>query len=202
MATKTQIIATTRRLRSVYPTNQSIIKKHSALYDDLLAGLEAALDNGLITLLETDLDRPRLKGPWRHLDEYLIGFILEDQRRSRDDLDHLLRRQEGGIGEHVRLQHYVRILERNPDLGTARIGIENVADEQNLAGEDLARIGGKDDVDVLPLHHQCRVPFRHVRGDPDGAEVRNRHDCGSWIVEKCSPRHLQVDHAAGYRRLQ
>ena len=156
----------------------------------------------MITLLETDLDGLRLEGPWCHLDEHLVGFLLQDQRRSRDDLHHLLRRQEGGVGKHVRLQPDVRILEGDPDLGAARIGIENVADEQNLAGEDLARIGGKDDVDVLPLHDQCRVPFRHVRGDPDCAEVRNRHDCGSWIVEKCSPRHLQVDHAARYRRLQ
>ena len=46
-AAKMQIIATTRRLRSAKPTSQSIIEQHSALDDDAIAGLDAALDDDL-----------------------------------------------------------------------------------------------------------------------------------------------------------
>jgi hypothetical protein len=66
---KTQIIATTRRFFRAKPTSQSIIKQHSALHDDALAGFETARDDGLIILLETDLDGARFKGPWGDLDE-------------------------------------------------------------------------------------------------------------------------------------
>ena len=80
-AANTQIIATTRRLRSARLTNWSIIEQHPALDDDALAGLEPAFDNGLIALLETDLDGTGLERPGRNLDEHLVGFVLQHQRQ-------------------------------------------------------------------------------------------------------------------------
>ena len=56
---------------------------------------------------------------------------------------------------------------RDADLGAPRVGIENVADEQDLALEDLVRIGREHHVDRLALGDQRGVLFRDARGDPD-----------------------------------
>ena len=71
----------------------------------------------------------------------------------------LRRREERDVGEHVRLQPHVRIVEGDAHLGAARVGIEHVADEQHLALEHLARIGREDDVDRLSLWRRARCPF-------------------------------------------
>jgi hypothetical protein len=118
--------------RKAEPTSQSIIKQHSALHDDALAGNETARDDGLIVLLEADLDGTRLKGPWRDLDEHLIGLVLQHQGRRRHDQHVLFWAQKDGIGEHVQLEPRRRVLERNTDLGPARVRLENVADKENL----------------------------------------------------------------------
>src|ERR1700674_2599807 len=101
MVAKTQIIATTRRLCRAKPTSRSIIEQHSALHDDAVAGLEAARDDGLIVLLETDLDGARLEGPWRDLDEHPISLVLQHQGGRRQDQHVLLWGQEDRIGEHI-----------------------------------------------------------------------------------------------------
>src|ERR1700676_500867 len=135
MVAKTQIIATTRRLCRAKPTSRSIIEQHSALHDDAVVGFEATRDDGLIALLETDLDGARLEGPWRDLNEHAIGLVLQDQGGRRQDQYVFFWGQEGGIGEHVQLQPCIRILERNADLGPARVGVEHVTDKEHLALE-------------------------------------------------------------------
>src|SRR5258708_36691013 len=104
MVEKTQITATPRRLLSAGLTSRSIIEQPSALDDDALARLEAARDDDEIVLLEADHDRTRFKGPWRHLDEDAIGLVLQHHRARPQDEHVLLWGEEGGIGEHIRLQ--------------------------------------------------------------------------------------------------
>ncbi len=75
MARKKQIIATTARLRSANVTSASIIEEHSALDDDAIPGLEAACHDGVVTLLEGDLDGMGLEHPGLDLDEHLVGLV-------------------------------------------------------------------------------------------------------------------------------
>src|ERR1700730_17803755 len=131
-----QIIATIRRLRRAKPTSQSITEQHSALDDDAVAGLDAAPENGLVALLETDVDGARLERPWRDLDQHLTGVVLQHQRAGRDDRHALRRRIEADIGEHAGLETRGGIVESDTDLGASRVGVEDVADEQNLPLED------------------------------------------------------------------
>src|ERR1700676_731174 len=144
-------MATTRRLVRAKLTSRSIIEPHSTLDDHAIADRETFLDDDLIALLETCLDRASFEGPWLGLDEDLICVILQYQRSCRDDWHGLLRREEGGIGKHAGLQPHVRIAKGNADLGAARVWIEDIADKEDLALEDLTRIGREGDLDRLPL---------------------------------------------------
>src|SRR6266404_9094537 len=154
MAAKMQIIATTRRLCKAKATRRSIIEEHSALYDHAIADLETALDHGLVALLETDLDRDGLESPRRHFDEHLIGIVFEHQSCRRYDRHRLTWGEERHIGEHAGLKPHGRVVDVDADLGAARVRIENIADEEDLAVKDLARIGSEDDIDRLPLGDQ------------------------------------------------
>src|SRR5712691_13383764 len=136
-------IATTRRFLRAKPTSQSIIEQDSALYDHAVAGFDAALDDGLIALLETDFDGACLERPRLDLDEYLIDVVLQHERRGRDDRHHLLGSEEGDVGEHSGLQSYAQVGKRDPDLGATGVRIEHVADEKDAAFHHLGRIGGK-----------------------------------------------------------
>src|ERR1700741_2268551 len=104
MATKTQIIATTRRFLNADTTSQSIIEKNPALHDGTLAGGKAALDDGRIALLVIDLDWARHKRPRRDFDENPIALVLHDQRGRRHGRGHLCCCEETHIGEHVGLE--------------------------------------------------------------------------------------------------
>ena len=81
-------------------------------------------------------------------------------------------------------------------------GSMHVADEQHLSGEDLVRVGGEGDVDGLTGEDERDVLLRHIGRDPDRFQVRDGHHGGSRVVEERAGSHLQIDHAAGYRRLQ
>src|ERR1700692_1802518 len=99
-----QIIAATRRLRSAKLTIQSITEQHSALDDDALARLAAALERDLLALLEAEVDGARLEPPRRGLDIDLGEVVLEDERACRHDRDLLRGRKEGDVGEHAGAQ--------------------------------------------------------------------------------------------------
>ena len=86
-------------------------------------------------------------------------------------------------------------------LRAPRVGIEDIADEQDLALEDLVRIGREHDIDGLALDDQRGVLLGDIGRDPDGLQVGDRHDGSGRIVEECALGDLQVDHAAGHRRL-
>src|SRR6266436_8697213 len=144
MAAKMQIIATTRRLCNAKATRRSIIEEYSALHDHAIADLETALDHGLVALLEADPDRHGLEGPRRHFDEHLIGIVFEHQGCRRYDRHRLTGGEERHIGEHAGLEPHGRVVDVDADLGATRVRIENIADEENLAVEDLARIGGEE----------------------------------------------------------
>src|SRR5215471_12618785 len=112
-------------------TSRSIIEQHRALDDDVLTGLEAARYDGLIALLEIDLDGARLERPWCDLDKHLIGFVSQHHCCRWDGHYRLLRGHKCGAGEHVRFQSDSRIRERYSDFGPTRVRIENVANEKD-----------------------------------------------------------------------
>src|SRR6516225_8919755 len=124
-------------------TSRSIIEQHRAFDDDVLTGPQAVRYDGLIPLLKIDVDGARFERPRGNLDEHLIGLVSEHYGRRRDRRHRLLRGQEGGAGEHIRLQPNVGVLKGYTDLGTSRVRIENVADEENSALENFSRIGGE-----------------------------------------------------------
>src|SRR6516225_7484937 len=132
-------------------TSRSIIEQHRAFDDDVLTGPQAVRYDGLILLLKIDFDGARFERPRGNLDEHLIGLVSEHYRGRRDGRHRLLRGQEGGAGEHIRLQPYVGVLKRYTNLGAARVRIQNVADEENSALENFARIRGEDHLDGLTL---------------------------------------------------
>src|SRR5215467_13749966 len=121
MEMNAQVIATTMRFRNARLTSQSIIEKHSALHDGTLAGGKAALDDSRVALLVVDLNGARHERPWRDFDEHPVAVILHDQRGRRHRRDRLRRRQEGHVGEHVGLQPYLRVWERDANLGATRV---------------------------------------------------------------------------------
>src|SRR3954469_4104495 len=151
MATKTQTIATITRFFSAYPTTHSIIEQHPALDDHAIAGFESALDDGLVAILEGDLDHAFFKHPWFGLDEHLIGFVLEHQGGRRDHRTRLFGGQEADSGKHIGPQSRAGILEGNAHLHAPRVRVEHIADEENLSFDNFTRIGGKSDIDRLPL---------------------------------------------------
>src|SRR5579871_2878448 len=113
---KMQTIATTRRFLSAKSTSRSIIEEHSALHDNAIAGFQAAPDDGIIPLLKANVHAACFETPRGDLDEHLICIILQNQRCRRHDGNHLLRSEEGYIGEHARLEPEIRIREADTDF--------------------------------------------------------------------------------------
>src|SRR6266446_3489088 len=132
-----QVIATTRRLCNAKATKRSIIEEHSALHDHAIADLETALNHSLVALLEADLDRDGRESPRRHFDEHLIGIVFEHQGCRWYDRHCLTWGEERHIGEHAGLKPHRRVVDVDADLGAPRVRIEHIADEQDLAVEDL-----------------------------------------------------------------
>src|SRR5437016_3588826 len=112
-----QIMAATRRLRSAKLTSQSITEQHSASDDDAIAGLDAAGKNGLVALLESDFDGPRLERPRRDLDQHLIGVVFHHQRAGRYHRRSARRRMKTGAREHAWLQARIGIGKGDADFG-------------------------------------------------------------------------------------
>src|ERR1700726_22982 len=138
MHAKTATSIATERFAKQSATIRSIIEPNPSPDDDAFAGIYAALDNGVLSLLMADLDVAAFKGPGRDLDENACAVIVHDKcrRRHHDLRDH--RRREARIGKHVGLELHGRIVECDADLGTPGVGLEHVADEQHLSVEGLA----------------------------------------------------------------
>src|SRR5215472_18484967 len=169
---KMQTITTTRRFCKANATSRSIIEEHSALHDHAVTNLETAVDHGLTASLEAGFHRDRFEGPGRDLGEYPIGVVLEHQSRCRNRRQQLPWPEKRHIGKHAWLKSQGRVLDADADLGPTRVEVEHIADKEDLALEDLTRIGGEHDIGQLPFCDQGCILLRNVGGNPDRAEIR------------------------------
>src|SRR5207302_131056 len=144
---------TTRRFLKQTATNWSIIEAHRTFDDYSLTWAKSGFDRSGRTLLIGDFDGPAFEGPIRDFDEDARLVVGHQERRGWHDQPRRHRRAEARVRKHARLQTLVRIIEGNPDLGAPRIGFEHVADEQNLACENLARIGRERNRNRLIARH-------------------------------------------------
>src|SRR5438093_3063124 len=142
MQAKIAISRTTRRFLKQSATNWSIIEPHRSLDHYSLARLKTRLDSSDGTLLVCNLDIPAFERPLRDLDEDTCLVVGHQKRRSRHGHSRHRRRNEGRVRKHIGLHCLVRIVECNTDLVAPGIGLDHVADKQNLAAENLVRVGG------------------------------------------------------------
>src|SRR5207237_8869735 len=91
-----------------------------------------------------------------------IGLVLEHQGCRCNDRDRLFGSEEADFGKHVWPQPRVRILEGNSRLRAPGVRVEDVADEENPALEDFARIRGEGDIDFLTLRDRRDILFGYI----------------------------------------
>src|SRR5215472_14580312 len=192
---KIETIATTSRFCKAKATSRSIIEEYSALHDHAVTNLESAPNYGLSASFEAGFHRNRFEGPGRDLGEHPIGVVLEHQSRCRNGRQELLWPEEHHIGKHAGLKSQGGVLDADADLGTTRVEVEHIADKEDLALEDLTRIGSEHDIGRLPFRDQGCILLRNVGGDPDRAEICNRHQRRRRIVPESTGSNRELDHA-------
>ena len=127
---------------------------------------------------------------------------LQDQRAGRDDGDRLRRREEGRTSANMPgLSRMSGIVERDANLGAAGIGIEHVADEQDLALEGLApdrrRTRRRPPAPWRPAAVSFSGTFAVTQTVVRSAIVMSG---GGRIVPVRAGRHREIDDAARDRR--
>src|SRR5262252_5544146 len=123
MAANTAISRTTRRFLRQSATNWSIIESHRAFHHHSLSRANSAFDGNGGPLLISDLDVTAFESPFRDLDEDARPVVGHQEGRRRHDQPRYRRCLEGGFREHVGLEDFVRIIERDADLVAPRVGL-------------------------------------------------------------------------------
>src|SRR5262245_6227998 len=201
MQAKIAISRTTRRFLKQSATNWSIIEPHRSLDHYSLAGLKTNLDNSSRTLLVGDFDISAFERPFCDLYEDARPVVGHQECRGWHNQTRHWRRNEGRVRKHVGLHHLVRIVERDTDLIAPGVGLDHVADKQHLAAEHLVRVSREGHVDGLPGEDERNIFLRYIGRNPDRLQVRDRHRSCGQIIEERTWRYLQINQAAGDRRL-